>query len=49
MRPSVDYFGALFYGANLGYFKIGKDGAIDACSGPVQGDYTGIATFPVAV
>lgn len=47
MRPSVDYYGTLFFGENLGYFKIGEDGSINAYSGLVQGDYTGSATFPV--
>ena len=47
MRPSVDYYGTLFCGENLGYFKIGKNGSITASSGLVNGDYTGSATFPV--
>ena len=47
MRPSIDYYGTLFCGENLGYFKIGEDGSIIACSSLVQGDYTGSATFPI--
>lgn len=47
MRPSVDYYGTLFFNGNLGYFKIAKNGSINAYSGPSAGDYTGSATFPV--
>lgn len=48
MRPSVDYYGTLFLGGYLGYFKIGKDGSITARSDSAQGDYTGGVTFPVS-
>lgn len=48
MRPSVDYYGTLFFGGYLGYFKIGKDGSITARSDSAQGDYTGGVTFPVS-
>lgn len=47
MRPSVDYYGTLFFNGNLGYFKIAKNGSINAYSGPYAGDYTGSITFPV--
>lgn len=47
MRPSVDYYGTLFFNGNLGYFKITTNGSIYAYSGPSAGDYTGSTTFPV--
>ena len=48
MRPSEDYYGILFFGGYLGYFKIGKDGSITARSDSAQGNYTGSVTFPVS-
>lgn len=47
MRPSVEYYGTLFFNGNLGYFKVTKNGSIYAYSGPSAGDYTGSTTFPV--
>lgn len=47
MRPSVDYYGTLFFNGSLGYFKVAKNGSIYAYSGPSAGDYTGSTTFPV--
>ena len=48
MRPSEDYYGILFFGGYLGYFKVDKEGSITARSDSAQGDYTGGVTFPVS-
>lgn len=48
MRPSEDYYGTLFFGGYLGYFKVDKEGSITAHSDSAQGNYTGSVTFPVS-
>lgn len=48
MRPSADYYGTLFFGGYLGYFKVDKEGSITAHSDSAQGNYTGSVTFPVS-